>query len=57
MRYCLLCLSLLLSPLAAFAEDASWQQIKNDARGQTVWFNAWVATTQLTSISTGLAAR
>ncbi|SUX64525.1 Uncharacterised protein [Citrobacter braakii] len=30
MRYCLLCLSLLLSPLAAFAEDASWQQIKND---------------------------
>ncbi|HCB1916218.1 TPA: ABC transporter substrate-binding protein [Citrobacter braakii] len=41
MRYCLLCLSLLLSPLAAFAEDASWQQIKNDARGQTVWFNAW----------------
>lgn len=41
MRYCLLCLSLLLSPLAAFAEDTSWQQIKNDARGQTVWFNAW----------------
>lgn len=41
MRYCLLCLSLLLSPLAAFAEDTSWQQIKNDARGQTVWLNAW----------------
>ena len=41
MRYCLLCLSLLLCPLAAFSQDASWQQIKNDARGQTVWFNAW----------------
>ena len=41
MRYCLLCLSLLLCPLATFAQDASWQQIKNDARGQTVWFNAW----------------
>lgn len=21
--------------------DDGWQQIKNDARGQTVWFNAW----------------
>ncbi|QMA47575.1 ABC transporter substrate-binding protein [Citrobacter freundii] len=41
MRYCLLCLSLLFSPLATFAQDHSWQQIKNDARGQTVWFNAW----------------
>lgn len=41
MRYCLLCLSLLLCPLATFAQDARWQQIKNDARGQTVWFNAW----------------
>ncbi|MFV9372867.1 ABC transporter substrate-binding protein, partial [Raoultella ornithinolytica] len=27
--------------MATFAQDASWQQIKNDARGQTVWFNAW----------------
>ena len=41
MRYCLLCLGLLLSPLAAFAQSDNWQQIKNDARGQTVWFNAW----------------
>ncbi|MDA8501667.1 ABC transporter substrate-binding protein [Citrobacter sp. Awk 2] len=41
MRYCLLCLSLLLSPLATFAQSDNWQQIKNDARGQTVWFNAW----------------
>lgn len=41
MRYCLLCLSLLLCPLATFAQDATWQQIKKDARGQTVWFNAW----------------
>lgn len=46
MRYCLLCLSLLFSPLAAFAQDHSWQQIKNDARGQTVWFNAREAITQ-----------
>lgn len=41
MRYCLLCLSLLLSPLTTFAQSDNWQQIKNDARGQTVWFNAW----------------
>lgn len=41
MRYCLLCLGLLLFPLATFAQDANWQQIKNEARGQTVWFNAW----------------
>lgn len=41
MRYCLLCLSLLLSPLATFAQSENWQHIKNDARGQTVWFNAW----------------
>ena len=41
MRYCLLCLGLLLSPLAAFAQSDNWQQIKNDARGQTVWFNTW----------------
>lgn len=41
MRYCLLCLGLLLSPLATFAQSDNWQQIKNDARGQTVWFNAW----------------
>lgn len=41
MRYGLLCLGLLLSPLTTFAQDASWQQIKNEARGQTVWFNAW----------------
>ncbi|MEW5279440.1 ABC transporter substrate-binding protein, partial [Citrobacter freundii] len=41
MRYCLLCLSLMLCTLATFAQDDGWQQIKNDARGQTVWFNAW----------------
>lgn len=41
MRYCLLCLGLLLSPLTTFAQSDNWQQIKNDARGQTVWFNAW----------------
>ncbi|MDA8499746.1 ABC transporter substrate-binding protein [Citrobacter sp. Igbk 17] len=41
MRYCLLCLSLLFSPLATFAQSDNWQHIKNDARGQTVWFNAW----------------
>lgn len=41
MRYCLLCLGLLLSPLTTFAQNDNWQQIKNDARGQTVWFNAW----------------
>jgi putative thiamine transport system substrate-binding protein len=41
MRYCLLCLGLLFSPLTTFAQDDSWQQVKNDAHGQTVWFNAW----------------
>ena len=41
MRYCLLRLAALLwAPLAAHADD-SWQQIARQARGQTVWFNAW----------------
>ncbi|HCE8951893.1 TPA: ABC transporter substrate-binding protein [Raoultella ornithinolytica] len=41
MRYCLLWLTALLwAPLAAHADD-SWQQIARQARGQTVWFNAW----------------
>ncbi|EMF1899059.1 ABC transporter substrate-binding protein [Raoultella ornithinolytica] len=41
MRYCLLWLAVLLwAPLAAHADD-SWQQIARQARGQTVWFNAW----------------
>ncbi len=36
-----LCLSLLLLwPLAVNAND-SWRQIQTEARGQTVWFNAW----------------
>jgi len=38
LRLALLGLSL-LAPLAAHAE--SWQQIQNEAKGQTVWFNAW----------------
>lgn len=41
MRYCLLWLAALLwAPLAAHADD-SWQQNARQARGQTVWFNAW----------------
>lgn len=41
MRYCLLWLAALLwAPLTAHADD-SWQQIARQARGQTVWFNAW----------------
>ncbi|MDU3920856.1 MAG: ABC transporter substrate-binding protein [Klebsiella pneumoniae] len=36
-----LCLCLLLLwPLAVNADD-SWRQIQTEARGQTVWFNAW----------------
>ena len=36
-----LCLCLLLLwPLAVNAND-SWRQIQPEARGQTVWFNAW----------------
>ncbi|MGU9865302.1 ABC transporter substrate-binding protein [Kluyvera ascorbata] len=30
---------LALSPLAAYAQN--WQQVENEAKGQTVWFNAW----------------
>lgn len=30
---------LALSPFAAYAQ--SWQQVENEAKGQTVWFNAW----------------
>lgn len=41
MRYCLIWLAtLLFAPIAAHADD-SWQQITRQARGQTVWFNAW----------------
>lgn len=29
----------MLMPLAAHAD--SWQQTQREARGQTVWFNAW----------------
>ncbi|EPK7359688.1 ABC transporter substrate-binding protein [Kluyvera ascorbata] len=38
LRFGLLGMTMLL-PLAAHAD--SWQQIQNDAKGQTVWFNAW----------------
>lgn len=41
MRYCLLWLAaLLFAPTIANAGE-SWQLIKEQARGQTVWFNAW----------------
>lgn len=41
LRYCLIWLAaLLLAPTLANA-DESWQSINQQARGQTVWFNAW----------------
>ncbi|EMJ5848901.1 ABC transporter substrate-binding protein [Klebsiella aerogenes] len=41
LRYCLIWLSaLLLAPTLANA-DENWQSISQQARGQTVWFNAW----------------
>ena len=41
MRYCLLWLAALwFTPTIANAGE-SWQLIKDQARGQTVWFNAW----------------
>ena len=40
MRHCGWLLGLLsLFSLATHAID--WQEIKNEAKGQTVWFNAW----------------
>ena len=40
MRHCGWLLGLLsLFSLATHASD--WQEIKNEAKGQTVWFNAW----------------
>ncbi|MTH46861.1 ABC transporter substrate-binding protein [Intestinirhabdus alba] len=39
MRRILLLIALLLSAQAQAADD--WQTIRNEARGQTVWFNAW----------------
>ncbi len=40
MRHCVWLLGLLsLFSLATHASD--WQEIKNEAKGQTVWFNAW----------------
>lgn len=42
LRCRLLCLGmLLLAPQFATAGDARWQAIKQEAKGQTVWFNAW----------------
>lgn len=42
LRCRLLCLGiLLLAPFFATANDARWQKIEQEARGQTVWFNAW----------------
>lgn len=41
LRYCLIWLAaLLLAPTLANA-DENWQSISQQARGQTVWFNAW----------------
>lgn len=40
-RRCVLCLGLLLTPFLTSASDNRWQAIEHDARGQTVWFNAW----------------
>ncbi|MDU9363635.1 ABC transporter substrate-binding protein [Klebsiella sp. 141203] len=41
LRYCLIWLAaLLLAPTLASA-DENWQSISQQARGQTVWFNAW----------------
>ena len=39
MRWGLLLASLLLT--APGHAEQRWQQIQNEARGQTVWFNAW----------------
>ncbi|ALR76478.1 ABC transporter substrate-binding protein [[Enterobacter] lignolyticus] len=42
MRHSLLLLSAaLFSPLATSAQNTGWQQTEAEARGQTVWFNAW----------------
>ena len=42
LRCRLLCLGvLLLAPQFATAGDAHWQAIEHEAKGQTVWFNAW----------------
>jgi putative thiamine transport system substrate-binding protein len=40
-RFCAFLTGLLLA-VPAFAAD-SWQSIQQQAKGQTVWFNAWVA--------------
>lgn len=38
-RFCIFLTGLLLTAPALAASD--WQTIKNEAKGQTVWFNAW----------------
>lgn len=41
-RYSLYFLGLwLLMPQLAAAQETNWQKIEQDAKGQTVWFNAW----------------
>ncbi len=51
MRHCGWLLGLL--SLFSLATASDWQEIKNEAKGQTVWFNARAAIPQLTAISTG----
>ncbi len=56
MRHCGWLLGLLsLFSLATHASD--WQEIKNEAKGQTVWFNAWGGDTAINRYLDWLAAR
>lgn len=41
LRYCLIWLAALLLASTLANADENWQSISQQARGQTVWFNAW----------------
>lgn len=55
MRWGCIIAGLLLSAQVHAAD--SWQQVKEEAKGQTVWFNAWEAIRRSTGIWTGSAVK
>lgn len=54
-RFCAFLTGLLLTTPLCAAD--SWHVIQEQAKGQTVWFNAQEAIRRLTATSTGSAAR
>ncbi|SQC94191.1 ABC-type uncharacterized transport system, periplasmic component [Cedecea neteri] len=52
-----LTLALTLVGFSAAAQPEGWQNLRQQAKGQTVYFNAWAAILPLTAIWTGSGMR